>query len=47
MILCEIGQQGQLNARAGQALFGNANGAGFNGTVCDASGHKLSKLPLQ
>ena len=47
MILCEIGQQRHLNARAGQALLGNANGAGFNGTVRNASRHKLSKLRLQ
>ena len=47
MILCEIGQHGQLNVRAGQTLFGKPNGAGFNGTVGDACSHKLSKLRLQ
>ena len=47
MILCEIGQHGQLNARAGQSLLGKPDGAGFNGTVGDACGHKFSKLRLQ
>ena len=35
VILREVGQYGQLNARTGQALFGNANRAGFNGAVRD------------
>jgi hypothetical protein len=46
MILREIGEDGQMNARASQAVLGKANRTGLNGTVRNASSYKLPKLRL-
>ena len=46
MVLREIGKHSQLNARACQSLFCNANRTGFDCTKRNTVIHKLFKLRL-